>query len=98
MGIAAHAIPQSLSTHGMKSKGTKSRFIYIVDLSQKVEKVSSLWVTFRSCYEIGVDFDKICVFCSKCCVCSDKYVSIVIKIKCANFGNTSDICNKFNLL
>ena len=25
--------------------------------------------TLRSCHETCVDFDKICVFCDKCCVC-----------------------------
>ena len=44
----------------------------------------------------GVDFDKICVFYSKCCVCIDKYVFIVIKIKCVNSGRISDICDKVN--
>ena len=44
-----------------------------------------------------VDFDKICVFCGKCCVCSNKYVSIVVKIKCVNSSNISDICDKLNL-
>jgi hypothetical protein len=27
--------------------------------------------TIRSRHMIGVDFDKICVFCDKCCVCVD---------------------------
>ena len=37
------------------------------------------------------------LFWDKCCVCSDKCVSIVVKIKCVNSDNISDICNKFNL-
>ena len=36
--------------------------------------------TLRSCHGIGVDFDKICVFCGKCCARIDKYVFIVVKI------------------
>ena len=40
---------------------------------------------------------KICMFCGKCCVCSDKCVSIVVKIKCVNFGNISDIYNKLSI-
>jgi hypothetical protein len=36
------------------------------------------------------------VFCDKYCVRSGKYVSIVVKIKCA--GNMSDICDKFNFI
>ncbi len=55
-----------------------------------------IWVTLKSRYGTSVDFDKICVFCGKCCVCSDKCVSIVVKIKCVNSGNISDICNKLN--
>jgi hypothetical protein len=43
-----------------------------------------------------VDFDKICVFCDKCCVRIDKYVFIVVKIKCMNSGRISDICYKVN--
>ena len=37
------------------------------------------------------------VFCGKFCVCSDKRVSIVVKIKYMNFDNISDICDKLNL-
>jgi hypothetical protein len=44
----------------------------------------------------GVDFDKICVFCDKCCARIDKCVFIVIKIKCMNSGRVSDICDKVN--
>ena len=40
---------------------------------------------------IGVDFDKICVLCGKCCVCIDKYVFILVKIKCVNLVRISDI-------
>ena len=50
--------------------------------------------TLRFCYRIDVDF--LCLFCGKCCFCSDKCVSIVVKIKCVNFGNMSDICDKLN--
>jgi hypothetical protein len=52
--------------------------------------------TLSSRYGIRIDFDKFCVFCSKYCVCSDKYVFIVVKIKCVNSGNISDICDKLN--
>ena len=52
--------------------------------------------TLRSCHGTGVDFDKICVFCSKCCVRIDKYVFIVVKIKCVDSGRISDICDKIN--
>jgi hypothetical protein len=44
-----------------------------------------------------VGFDKMFVFCGKFCVRSDKFVSIVIKIKCVNSSNVSDICNKLNV-
>jgi hypothetical protein len=37
-------------------------------------------------------------FCSKCCVCSGKCVSIILKIKYVNFGNMSNICNKLNFI
>ena len=52
------------------------------------------WV--RSRYGTGVSFDKMFVFCDKFCIRSDKYVSIVVKIKCVNSDNISDICNKLN--
>ena len=32
----------------------------------------------------------------KCCVHIDKYVFIVVKIKCVNLGRISDICDKVN--
>ena len=38
------------------------------------------------------------VFCDKFCVRSDEYVSVIVKIKCVNSGNISDICNKLSLL
>ena len=41
-------------------------------------------------------FDRMFVFCDKFCVRSDEYVSIIVKIKCVNSGNISDICNKLN--
>ena len=52
--------------------------------------------TLSSRYGIRIDFDIFCVFCSKCCVCSDKYVFIVVKIKCVNSSNINDICDKLN--
>ncbi len=33
---------------------------------------SPKWGTLRSHHGIGVDFDKVCVFCGKCCVRIDK--------------------------
>jgi hypothetical protein len=36
------------------------------------------------------------VFCDTCCVRIDKYVFIVVKIKCVNSGRISDICDKVN--
>jgi hypothetical protein len=39
---------------------------------------------------------KFVCFCGKCCVRIDKCVFIVVKIKCANFGRISDICDKVN--
>ena len=54
------------------------------------------WVTLRSRYWTSVDFDKICVFYGKCCVLSDKCVSIIVKIKCVNYGNINDIYDKLN--
>ena len=52
--------------------------------------------TFRSRQGTGVDFDKIYVFCNKCCLHIDKFVFIVVKIKCMNSGRISDICYKVN--
>jgi hypothetical protein len=45
-----------------------------------------------------VGYDKMFVFCGKFYVCSDKRVSIVIKIKCVYSGNISDICDKLNFI
>ena len=42
---------------------------------------------------IGINFDKICVFCGKCCVRFDKCMFIVVKIKCMNSGRISDKVN-----
>ena len=44
----------------------------------------------------GVRLDKMFVFYDKFCVRSDEYVSVIVKIKCVNSGNISDICNKLN--
>ena len=52
--------------------------------------------TLMSRYRIRVDFDKIYTFCGKWSVCSDKRVFIIVKIKCVNSGNISDICDKLN--
>ena len=52
--------------------------------------------TLRSCHRIDVDFDKICVFCGKCYVHVDKYVFIIVKIKCVNSDRINDICDKVN--
>jgi hypothetical protein len=54
---------------------------------------SILGGTLRSRHGTFVDFDKICVFCGKCYVRIDKYVFIVVKIKCVNSGR---ICDKVN--
>ena len=56
------------------------------------------WVTSRSRYGIGIDFDNICVFCGKFCVNSGKCVFIVVKTKYVNSGNMSDICGKLNFI
>ena len=55
-----------------------------------------MWGTLRFHHKIGVDFDKICVFCNKCYVHINKCVFIVVKIKCMNSGRISDICDKIN--
>ena len=52
--------------------------------------------TLRSCHVTSVDFDKICVFYDKCCIHIEKYVFIVVKIKCVNSSRISDICDKIN--
>ena len=52
--------------------------------------------TLRFGYGNGVDFDKICMFCGKCCVRIDKCVFIVMKIKGVNSDKISDICDKVN--
>jgi hypothetical protein len=41
---------------------------------------------------------KICVFCDKYCVRIDKYVFIVVKIKCVNSSRISEICDKVNFI
>jgi hypothetical protein len=43
-----------------------------------------------------VDFDKIYIFYNKYCVCINKYVFIVVKIKCVNSDRICDICDKVN--
>ena len=53
-------------------------------------------MTVRSRHDICVDFDKICVFCGKSCVRINKYVFIVVKIKCVNSDRISDIYDKIN--
>ena len=45
-----------------------------------------------------MSFDKIFVFCDKVCVCSDKCVFIIVKIKYVNFGNISNIYDKLNFI
>ena len=57
-----------------------------------------MWETLRSRHEIGVDFDKICVFCNKCYVRIDKCVFIIVKIKYVNSGRIYDICDKINFI
>ncbi len=52
--------------------------------------------TLSSHHGIFVDFNKICVFCGKCCVCIDKCVFIIVKIKYVNYGRICDICDKIN--
>ncbi len=52
--------------------------------------------TLNSHHETCVDFDKIYVFCAKCCVRIDKCMFIIVKIKCVNSGRISDICDKVN--
>jgi hypothetical protein len=54
------------------------------------------WGILRSHHEVFVDFDKIYVFCGKYCVYIDKYVFIVITIKCVNSGRICDIRDKVN--
>jgi hypothetical protein len=57
-----------------------------------------IWGTLRSRHGTGVDFDKICVFCGKCCVRIDKCVFIIIKIKCVNSGRINNIYDKVNFI
>ena len=59
---------------------------------------SNIGGTLRSRQRIGVDFEQIYVFCDKCCVCIDKCVFIIVKIKRVNFGKISDICDKVNFI
>jgi hypothetical protein len=58
-----------------------------------------MWVTLRFCYVINVGFDQMCLFCGTFCVSSDKCMSIIVKIKCMNFDNMSNIYGKlkFNI-
>ena len=64
--------------------------LYLLYLSSKKRG------TLRFHHETGVDFDKICMFCDICCVCIDKYMFIVVKIKYVNFSRISDIYDKVN--
>jgi hypothetical protein len=57
-----------------------------------------IWGTLRSRSRTGVDFDKSCMFCGKCCVCIDKCVFIVGKIKCVNSDRINNICDKVNFI
>ena len=41
---------------------------------------------------------KIFVFCGKCCVRSGKIMFIIVKIKCVNSNNISDIYDKLNFI
>ena len=54
--------------------------------------------TLRFRHKTFVDFNKICVFCDKCCVCIDEYVFIIVKIKYVNIGRICDICYKVNFI
>jgi hypothetical protein len=55
--------------------------------------------TLRSRHGTFVDFDKIFVFCcDKYCIRIDKYVFIVVKIKCVNSGRICDICDIVNFI
>ena len=36
------------------------------------------------------------MFCGKYCVCIDKYVFIIVKMKCVNSCRICDICDKVN--
>ncbi len=38
------------------------------------------------------------MFYDKCCVCINKYVFIIVKIKCINSDKINDICNKVNFI
>ena len=62
----------------------------------KIKYLNYIWGTLRSRYRIGVNFDKIYVFCDKCCVYIDTCVFIIVKIKCVNSGRICDICDKVN--
>ena len=66
-----------------------------------------LLITFRSMgsYRVThrpvtarVDFDKMFMFCCRFCVSMCKCVFIVVKIKCVNSDNISDICDKLNII
>ena len=52
--------------------------------------------TLKSRHGTFVNFNKIYMFCGKCCIHIDKCVFIVIKIKCVNSGRIYDICDKVN--
>ena len=47
---------------------------------------------------MDVDFNKICVFCDKYCICIDKCVFIIIKIKYVNSDKINNICDKINFI
>ena len=52
--------------------------------------------TLRSHHGTSVDFNIICVFYCKHCVCIDKCVFIIVKIKYVNSDRIRDICDKIN--
>ena len=65
----------------------------ISSITEDINWITLSWGTLRSRHGTFVDFDKICMFCDKCCVHINKCVFIIIKIKCVN---SDRICDKVN--
>ena len=94
--VLSFGLTSSIAKNKKKRKNKIPKFELILYLGKNylLYMTGIYRVTLRSRYGIGIDFDRIYMFCDKFCVRNDKFVSIIIKIKCINSGNINDICDK----
>jgi hypothetical protein len=76
-----------------KHLGPAIELLLISSIIENINWITLSWGTLRFRHGTFVDFDKVYMFCDKCCVHINKCVFIVIKIKCVNSGR---ICDKVN--